>query len=337
MSLYRQPKSPYWRVRFSVGGVKVRRSSGTTDRSAAEEFETRLRYGLWRQVKLGEKPRHTWAEAVSKWQAEAQNRGRDRDRQRLVWFAQYLDGLALADINREIIEKLRTLKARESSPSTANRHMALLRMLLRKAHREWDWIDKAPVVPMYRLERQEPRFLTQPQFARLLKALPPHLRKLAGFSVETGVRMRNATHLRWEQIDFKHRLMIVPASYAKAGRTISVPLSPRACSILRSLTPTESGPIFIWRGRPMDDANGSAFKSAASRAGVPWLRWHDLRHTWASWLVQRGVPLQAVMELGGWASLAMVQRYAHLDRTALRAYVEHGKGIPRTGKRARKA
>lgn len=246
MSLYRRDQSPYWWVRYSVRGVKTRRSTGTTDKAQAEEFEARLRSALWRQVQLGERPRYTWQEAVSRWYAEAQTRGRDRDRERLKWFAQYLDGLALADISREIIDKLRALKAKESSPSTANRHLALLRMLLRKAYRQWEWIDKAPSVPMYRLEKSEPRFLTPAQFRRLRAELPKHLKDLAEFSVETGLRMRNATHLTWDQVDLRRKLLIVPARQAKAGATLS------------------------------------------------------------------GTPPIILKELGGWSSLSLVERYAHL-------------------------
>lgn len=337
MPLYHQPKSPYWWARFSIGGVKVRRSTCTTDRSAAEEFETKLRADLWRQVKLGEKPKYTWDEAVKRWEAEADHRERDRDRKRLEWFAQYMDGLPLCEISREIIDKLRTLKARESSPSTANRSMALVRMILRKAHREWDWLDKAPVVPMYRVERTEPRFLTPSQFLRLRKELPKHLKDLAEFSVETGLRMRNATHLTWDQVDLKRGLLIIPARQSKGGSTISVPLSSQALVLLKRQKRVKDQPrVFLWAKGPIDDANHEAFRAARVRAGVPWCRWHDLRHTWASWHVQRGTPLHVIQALGGWASLKMVQNYAHLNSQALRFHVEHGKGIPATRKRAKR-
>lgn len=330
MPLYRHPKSPYWWVRFSVGGIKTRRSSGTTERAAAEEFETKLRSDLWRQVKLGERPRYTFDEALRRWYAEAQGRGRDRDRERLSWFSAYLADTPLVEINREIIDRLRSLRAAESSPSTANRYMALLRMVLRKAHRDWDWIDRAPAVPMYRIERAEPRFLTPTQFDRLVKHLPRHLKDLAIFSVETGLRMRNVTHLEWHQVDLKRGLLIVPARQAKAGATLAVPLSLRAVAALRRQKRIAGQPrVFLWGKRTIEDANHEAFRAARVKAGVPWCRWHDLRHTWASWHVQRGTPLHTIQALGGWASLAMVQRYGHLNRDALRFHVEHGRGTPK--------
>lgn len=332
MPLYRQPKSPYWWVRFSIGGVKTRRSSGTTERAAAEEFETKLRSDLWRQRKLGERPRYTWTEAVKRWAAEADHREKGRDRERLAWFEsgpQDIKDLPLIEITREVIDRLRATKAAETSPSTANRHMAIVRAILRKAHFEWDWLDRIPKVPMYRIEHSEPRFLTPAQFRSLRDELPKHLKDLAEFSVETGLRMRNATHLTWDQVDLKRRLLIVPARKAKAGATLSVPLSHQALALLKRQKRLEDQPrVFLWAKGPIEDANHEAFRAARARAGVPWCRWHDLRHTWASWHVQRGTPLHVIQALGGWASLKMVQNYAHLNPEALRFHVEHGRGIP---------
>jgi len=328
MPLYRHPKSPYWWVRFSVGGIKVRRSTQTTDRQAAEEFETALRSTCWRQIKLGERPRYTWDEAVSQWHQQARGRDRQRDLERLSWFKPYLEGFPLDAIDAELIEKARAVRAAESSESTANRYMALLRMILRRAV-EWGWLDKAPKVPMYRIGRSEPRFITRVQFARLRSHLPEHLKILAEFSVETGLRMRNVTGLQWSQIDLRRRLAVIPASRAKGGDTITVPLSDRATALIRGQRGIHDTHVFPFRHRPMDDANGAAFKEAAKLAGVPWLRWHDLRHTWASWHIQAGTPQHILQELGGWKSPQMVTRYAYLSTSHLRAFVEHKKGTPR--------
>lgn len=70
--------------------------------------------------------------------------------------------------------------------------------------------------------------------------------------------------------------------------------------------------MFTFRGKPVTRANNHAWRKAVKRAGLTDLRWHDLRHTWASWHVQAGTPLAVLKELGGWASLTMVLRYAHL-------------------------
>ncbi len=71
--------------------------------------------------------------------------------------------------------------------------------------------------------------------------------------------------------------------------------------------------VFTWQGRPIDTANTRAWRRALKEVGIESFRWHDLRHTWASWHVQNGTPLHVLQELGGWACFEMVQRYAHLS------------------------
>jgi len=350
--LYKQAKSPYWWVRFSIGGTKVRRSSGTSDRVAADEFESRLRSELWRQQKLGERPRYTWKEAVERWKGETTGRDAERDAKRLSWFAQYLDDVPLVEITPALIAKLRAVRTAEAAKrgnkrtdgkSTANRYMALVRMILRKAQREWDWLDKVPPVPMVNMEKREPRFITRTQARELLKQLAPlpHLEALAEFCLETGLRMRNATGLAWPQVDLRRRLLVVPASRAKAGETIAIPLSARALAILKAHQGNHDQYVFtVQRPQhkqavPFSDANGGASKQAAKAAGIPWLRWHDLRHTWASWHIQAGTPPHVLQELGGWKSYDMVKRYGHLTVDHLRRFAEHRKGIPPKARIAR--
>lgn len=71
---------------------------------------------------------------------------------------------------------------------------------------------------------------------------------------------------------------------------------------------------------PVNDANGKAWRKALIRAGIENFRWHDLRHTWASWHIQNGTPLHVLRELGGWADLSMALRYAHLSSSHLEEY-----------------
>jgi integrase len=209
-------------------------------------------------------------------------------------------------------------------------------MILRKAQREWDWIDKVPPVPMVNMEKREPRFITRAQAKELLKQLSPqtHLAALAEFCLETGLRMRNATGLTWPQVDMRRRLLVIPASRAKAGETIAIPLSARAMALLKEQQGKHKDYVFTvkrpqhQKAVPFSDANGAAFKAAAKAAGVPWLRWHDLRHTWASWHIQAGTPPHVLQELGGWKSYDMVRRYGHLTVDHLRQFAEHRRGIP---------
>lgn len=80
--------------------------------------------------------------------------------------------------------------------------------------------------------------------------------------------------------------------------------------------------MFSYRGTPTQRASTKAWYAALRRAGIEDFRWHDLRHTWASWHVQNGTPVYALQEMGGWASTEMVRRYAHLAADHLAPYVE---------------
>lgn len=315
--LYRRSRSPYWWVRFQLDGREIRISTRTTDRAAAEEFETQARNRAWRQSRLGEKPVVLWEQACKRWLKDTRKRTVEKDRIILAWFTQHLAGQPIENVSAEVIEELRQLKAEETSESTSNRYMALLRAMLRK-----ELGNAAPKVQMFAVEKGEPRWLTRGQFDKLAKALPPHLADMAKFTVATGLRMRNVTHLTWDRVDMKRRHVWIPGSRAKAGKPISVPLNQDAIDILKRWQGQHETRVFVFRKRPVDDANGAAFKAAAQSVGLSGLRWHDLRHTWASWHVQAGTPLHALQELGGWASYEMVRVYAHLSSTHLARYAK---------------
>lgn len=237
------------------------------------------------------------------------------DRMILAWFAPHLDTEPLSAIDRDAIDQLRQLLADEGkSAGTINRYMALLRSILKKSADEWRYINHAPKVPMYKDRQQEPRWLRRDEFSRLIKELPPHLGLCARFAVLTGLRMRSMLAMTWDRVDLRTRRLWVPGEQMKAGRSIGLPLSREAVRVLREArTHSPHGVhVFQFDGMPIADCNTAAFKKAVARAKVAPLRWHDLRHTFASWAVQNGVTLHELMQLGGWASYSMVLRYAHL-------------------------
>lgn len=79
--------------------------------------------------------------------------------------------------------------------------------------------------------------------------------------------------------------------------------------------------MFAYRGKPLPQVNTKAWRAALKRTGIHGFRWHDLRHTWASWHVQAGTPLHA-LQVGDWESAEMVRRYAHLSADHLAGYVD---------------
>ncbi len=320
MSLYRRSNSPHWWTRFQLEGSEVRLSTGTGNRREAEEFETVARTRAWRQVRLGERPPFPWRDAATRWLTETRKHSKRRDESILAWFDEHLNKYDVQAITREVVQELRSLKAAETSESTADRHMALLRSILNKCVTDWEVLDSAPKVPMYRPPVGEPRWLTRAEFARLERELPEHLKAAAKFAVLTGLRMRAMLSLTWQQVDFAKKRAWVASHEMKAGRSLGIPLTPHAIQVLKAL-PKNGDYVFQWRGERIDDCNTLAFQNAVKAAKVDPLRWHDLRHTWASWAVQSGVTLHELMLLGGWRSFPMVLRYAHFapDHLALAA------------------
>jgi integrase len=106
-----------------------------------------------------------------------------------------------------------------------------------------------------------------------------------------------------------------------------VPLNNDALAVIRQQIGKHDTHVFTYKGNPVTRANNHAWEKALIRAGITDFRWHDLRHTWASWHVQNGTPLHVLKELGGWADLTMVLRYAHLSSKHLEEYAGNSKAV----------
>ncbi len=278
---------------------------------------------LWNVAKLKEKPTKDWADAVIRWCEESQHKKSFCcDQAKFRWLDKHLNGVLLADITRDRIEKIALIKEENSSPATVNRMLALVRAILRKAEREWEWIDKAPVVRMRKEDNKRIRWITPEEAERLKKELPKHLAEAMVFALQTGLRESNITKLEWSEIDFNRCHAHIPAHKSKSGKAIAVPLNTAAMDVLRKQAGGHPRFIFSYKGRPIQWFNNKAWRKALVRAGIVNFKWHDLRHSWASWHVQSGTSLQELQQLGGWASFEMVLRYAHLSSDHLRRAAE---------------
>jgi integrase len=181
------------------------------------------------------------------------------------------------------------------------------------------WIDKVPTIPSRKTPPGRTRWLSRDEWSRLEAQLPAHLLALARFALATGIRRANLLGLQWSEIDIPRKVMWIHADDAKAGKAIGIPLSSDAIKILRGQIGQHTTHVFTYeRTRnkkkervPMAEV-GESYQRAVKRAGLSGVNWHTLRHTWASWHVMNGTPLEVLQKLGGWNSLAMVLRYAHL-------------------------
>lgn len=322
MSLFKRG-STWWVCFTTPAGERIRCSAQTTDRTQAQQFHDQLKAESWRIQKLGDKPQHTWDDAAYQWLMEKQHKkSYDGDVSKIRWLQHYLRGLELTMISRELIVQIGAIKAQEASPATANRHLALIRSILRRARDEWEWIEHIPKIRLYREAKRRVRWLTPEQVHRLLDELMPHQRELTLFALATGLRQSNVQHLRWDQVDLDRGTMWIYGDQAKGNDDIHVSLSSFAIEILQRQKGWHKDVVFTRKGHPITEVNTKSWRKALGRAGIENFRWHDLRHTWASWLVQNGTPLYALQEMGGWKSSDMVRRYAHLAPPHLAPHAE---------------
>jgi integrase len=319
MSLYKRGNT--WWVRVTApNGARIRRSAGTEDKKHAQEYHDRLKVELWQVHKLGDKPKHTWQEAVVRWLEEKdQKADRMKDVGKLRWLDQFLGKCLLDEVTRDKIDLIARSKKREASASTANRYLALVRAILRAARDDWEWVDKIPRVRLSPEPKRRVRWITEIEAARLIEELPPHLGLMAAFSLATGLRQSNVSYLRWDQVDLQRAMAWIHADQSKSRKAIAVPLNADALEILKRQQGSNPAYVFTYKDKPVDRTSTKAWYAALERAGIEDFRWHDLRHTWASWHVQRGTSLQELQELGGWATFEMVLRYAHLAAEHLKS------------------
>lgn len=273
--------------------------------------------------KLGEKPRYTWDQAGYRWLQETQHkRTHNDDMSKLAWLQQFLRGKALQEITRDEITAIGEFKKRESSGATANRYLALIRSILNKACNEWEWIERAPKVKMYKELKRRVRWITPDQVRILLDELPPHQQDITIFALSTGLRQSNVLNLTWQQVDLNRKTAWIYGDQAKGKEDIHVSLSQVAVDLLDRQKGKHAEYVFTYLGKPIGQCNTRAWRNALKRAGITNFRWHDLRHTWASWLIQNGTPLYNLQEMGGWKTFDMVRRYAHLAPANMSQHAE---------------
>jgi integrase len=313
--LYKRKDSPYWWINVVLAdGSRVSRSTRCEALEDAKEVLVRLKAEAYEVARTGVPAEHTWEEAVIHYlEDSAEKRTLDDDKAHLVKLDPYLRGCRLQDINRMTLKPfIRDRKRRDGvMNSTVNRALEVVRRILYLARDEWGWIVRVPKIRMLKEPKRRVRFLTEEEADRLMGELPAHLVPVVQFALPTGCRKQEVLQMEWGRVDFDRRVAWLDPGSTKNGDGRGIPLNRDALLALRGAQGQHDRWCFTYQGNPMSDI-GSAWKRAMTRAGITEFRFHDLRHTWASWHVMNGTSLQEFMELGGWKSYEMVLRYAHL-------------------------
>lgn len=340
----RDAKTGTFGLDFSINGRRCRASAFTADREEARRKRDLEAQRLWSVAVAGERPAMTWNEASLEWLAQQERQGVrtiEDMRDKLRWFAPHLGELRLTDIDDAVVSTVLGVKRKEGrrlprgrrrvlASATLNRYYAVISAVFHFAILK-SWATHCPrFVEKVREatgEERTVRWLKPEEWSRLHAALPLHLRQMARFAIATGLRERNVTHLEWERVDVARRIAWILGDGSKSKRAFQVPLNSDALAVILEQQEARDRHdlwVFPFKGKAIDNPAGAAWKKAKARAGIDAkFRWHDLRHTWATWHVMNGTKLEVLMALGGWHSYEMVLTYAHQADTYLAQYAEN--------------
>jgi integrase len=232
--------------------------------------------------------------------------------------------MMLSEIHPFLIEKYKQKRLSEGAKVAVNRELSRLRTLFNLCL-QWRKFEGANPASRYQRAPESKgriRFLTEAEEKQLLEKATEPLRSVIIIGIHTGLRAYSeALSLTKPNVDLLRKSVTVEDHFEKNGATRTVPLNSVALETLKRIMAMVPGPqVFMTRGR---DKNGewrpymsfrTAFETAVRNAKLSGVTPHVLRHTFASRLVMRGADLRTVQELGGWKSLNMVQRYAHLSQ-----------------------
>jgi len=260
---------------------------------------------------------------------------RDQAKQ-LAWWRADLGTRTLADVTPAVIAEARdklargiTVRGRQRGPGTVNRYMAALSHALTVAVKEWGWLEDNALrkVTKPKEPRGRVRFLSDHERARLLEACQksesPDLYCAVVLALSTGGRRMEILGLRWGQADFARRAITLLET--KNGEIRSLPLVGHAFGLMEERAKVrriDTDLVFPGRKRNRPIDLRTPFETAVKRAGIEDFRWHDLRHSAASYLAMNGATLAEIAEVLGHKTLAMVKRYAHLSQAHTTRVVE---------------
>lgn len=294
----------------------------------AQHTEAAIREG--RFFKTSEAKRHTLAEAIDRYiqQVLPKKPKSFKDQNiHLQWWKKELGSHTLSNITPAVLVEYRdklangeTHQGKERASATVNRYLAALSHLFTVLVKEWGWADENPLRKISKLKepRGRVRFLSDEERTRLLKACQeadnPWLYLVVVLCLSTGARKMEIMTLTWDDVDFNRR--VITLHETKNGERRILPLVGKANELLQEYSKTRNPKIdLLFPGKdpkkPIDLR--SVWETALEKAEIQDFRFHDLRHSAASYLAMNGASLAEIAEVLGHKTLQMVKRYAHLS------------------------
>jgi integrase len=315
----------------------------------AASTESAIREG--RHFKTSEAKRHTLADAIKRYYRDVLPRKSSGTaseyRRHLDWWSDEIGAYALADVTPAVIVECRDKLAagtyrhhrakteQQRGPATVNRYLAALSHALTIAEREWGWIEDNPCRKVSKLKepRGRVRYLSDDERRRLLEAckvLDADLYDAVVLALSTGTRRMEALSIRWRDVDLKNGFVTLDET--KNGERRTVALAGPALELLKQRSKVRRLDTDYVFPSPIDPKSPDeprkpitlrqSWPKALEAAGITDFRFHDLRHSTASYLAMNGASLAEIAEVLGHKTLAMVKRYAHISPQHIRGVVE---------------
>jgi integrase len=281
-----------------------------------------------RAFRHAEAKRHTLGELVTRYVRDVLPRKRahtvkDQTQQLGVW-AERWGHLLLSEVTPTLLAEARdTLLSEGRSGPTVNRYLAALSHAFTVAEQDWGWVQHNPVKKVRKLaeNRGRLRYLTREEMTRLLDACKasasPYLYPVVLLALSTGMRHGEVLGLTWDRVDVKAGRITLDVQHTKNKDRRTVPVQGEALDALRTLAKVRRidtallFPSHADSRKPIDPR--TPWETARQRAGIEDFRFHDLRHTAASYLAMSGADMLTIAAVLGHRTLQMVQRYAHLS------------------------
>ncbi|KGQ30008.1 MULTISPECIES: tyrosine-type recombinase/integrase [Gallibacterium] len=304
---------------YTPSGERVRRTIKTTVKKEAQQYHDQLKSQLWKIDKLDQKPEYLFENALVLFLKDAEGKEDTATKKRhAIYYRNIFAGRKLSSLTSdEILDAIPENHMTKGTPltnSTKNKYRTSIMRILKLAYQS-GYIDKMPYIPKKKEPPIRVRWITKEQAKQLIdKISTDWMKTICSFALLTGARRTEILSMTWDKIDFTRKVAIVSNDIAKSEKARSLLLNDDAIKLLQKQKGKNPKYVFVGdKGQPLKDINRKTFNKATEKCFLIDFHFHDLRHTWASWHVQSGTPLFTLKELGGWETLEMVKKYAHLN------------------------
>lgn len=320
-----------YRVKVRLKGYPAQTASFerlTDAKKWVQQTESAIREG--RHFKTTEAKRHLLSEAIDRYKKEiipTKPKSAYAQTIQLDWWKKSIGSYSLADVTSPLIAMCRDTLASEKtarnqlrSPATVNRYLAVLSHLFTVAMKEWEWIENNPLnkVNKKKEPRGRVRFLSDEERESLLEAckqsVSPSLYLIVVLALSTGARRMEILGLSWEHVDLNRGTIILHET--KNGDRRVLPLVGHALELMKQYAKIRQlNCNFVFPSKNFTNSIDirTPFETAIKRAKLQDFRFHDLRHSCASYLAMNGASLAEIAEILGHKTLQMVKRYSHLS------------------------